>query len=264
MPADRPESVRALSIRDVDTIIAVVIFDNDMVPASSTITQALSHGALSSRYTLSWVQSRNPDVRTRFGALGKLARGDYHTALRERVLIPLGMANTSTGKNDEQAAHLATAHRTKLAATKHWDFTEVTVAAGGLRSSLSDMLRFLKANVHPEQSGMADELAIMRQPSKLPECGANPGKYTFVEQCIRFTPVAIVVPMAVIEVCVRGRQWLTRFGPDGLLHFFIMLLPTLAAAIRWGRVPGAATLVLMTFLTWWLWGPTIAWFSELI
>jgi CubicO group peptidase (beta-lactamase class C family) len=43
-----------------------------------------------------------------------------------------------------------------------------------------------------------------------------------------------------------------------------MLLPTLGAAIRWGRISGAVTLLLMTFLTWWLWGPTLAWGWELI
>jgi CubicO group peptidase (beta-lactamase class C family) len=54
--------------------------------------------------------------------------------------------------------------------------------------------------------------------------------------------------------CISGLQWLTEIGPDSFLRFSIMLLPTLGAAIRWGRIPGAVTLVLMTFLAWQLWG----------
>lgn len=40
------------------------------------------------------------------------------------------LLDTSTETNDEQRAQLATAHSKKNKATKHWDFTEVTVAAG--------------------------------------------------------------------------------------------------------------------------------------
>jgi CubicO group peptidase (beta-lactamase class C family) len=191
--------------------------------------------------------------------LGKLAGSDYRKALKERVLIPLGMLDTSAESSDEQSAKLATAHKKKDKATKHWDFTEVTVAAGGVRSSISDMLKFLRANVYPEESGMAEELAMMRQPSKLPECEGKRGKYTFL-----FMPIAYVVFLATFMVCMFGKQWLTQIGRDGFLHFSIMLLPTLGAAIRWGRIPAAVTLVLMTFLTWWLWGATLAWFWELI
>jgi CubicO group peptidase (beta-lactamase class C family) len=191
--------------------------------------------------------------------LGKLAGSDYRTALKERVLIPLGMLSTLTESIDEQTAQLATAHKKKNKATKHWDFTEVTVAAGGVRSSLLDMFKFLRANVYPEESDMAEELAMMREPSKLPECDGNRGKYTFW-----FMPIAYVVILAIYMICMFGKQWLTQIGANGFLHFSIMLLPTLGAAIRWGRIPGAVTLLLMTFLTWWLWGATHAWVWEII
>jgi CubicO group peptidase (beta-lactamase class C family) len=191
--------------------------------------------------------------------LGKLTGSDYRTALKERVLIPLGMLNTSTEAGDEQTAQLATAHKSKNKPTKHWDFTEVTVAAGGVRSSLSEMFKFLRANIYPEQSGMAEELAMMRTPSELPKCDRKPAQYAFW-----LMPVAYVLMLAIFAVCMSGTQWLTQVGRDGLLHFSIMLLPTLVVAIRWGRISGAVSLVLMTLLTWWLWGPTIAWVSELI
>ena len=106
---------------------------------------------------------------------------------------------------------------------------------------------------------MANALAIMRQPSKLPECEGSRGQYTFW-----FIPIAYVVILVIFMICLFGKHWLTQIGPAGFLHFSIMLLTTLGAAIRWGRLSGAVTLVLMTFLTWWLWGTTLAWFSELI
>lgn len=192
-------------------------------------------------------------------ALGKLAGSDYRTALEEQILTPLGMLDTSTEANDAQAERLATSHQKKNKPTKHWDFTEATVAAGGVRSSLLDMFKFLRANVYPEGSGMAEELAMMRAPSELPKCDRNRAQYTFW-----LMPIVYVLMLAIFAVCLSGRQWLTQIGRDGLLHFSIMLLPTLVIAIRWGRIPGAVTLILMTFLTWWLWGPTIAWISELI
>ena len=55
------------------------------------------------------------------------------------------------------------------------------------------MRKFLRANVYPEQSGMADELAMMRQPSKLPECeGGDRGGYTFW-----FMPIGYVVVLVI-------------------------------------------------------------------
>lgn len=195
-------------------------------------------------------------------ALGKLAGSDYPTALKERVLIPLGMRNTSCEASGEQTSQLATAHKKKNKPTKHWDFTEVTVAAGGVRSSLSDMLKFLRANVYPAESGLADELALMREPSKLPLCEGRRGQSTIR---LWFRAMADFGILAIIcAVVLFGKHWLTQIGPNGFLHLSIMLLPTFAATIHGGRISAAVTFLCMMFLTWWLWGPTAFWGAELI
>ncbi len=191
--------------------------------------------------------------------LGKLAGSDYRTALKERVLIPLGMLDTSTGSCDEQRAQLATSHKTKNKTTKHWDFTDVTVAAGGVRSSLSDMFRFLRANVHPTTSELADEIMMMRQPSNLPQYESN-----FVKYLGWFIPIGYVVVLAIFVVSLFGLQRLVQIGSDSLLCFSIMVLPTIGASMRWGRIAGAVTLILMTMLAWWLWEPSISWGAYLI
>lgn len=128
---------------------------------------------------------------------------------------------------------------------------------GAVPSSLADMLKFLRANVYPEKSGVADELAAMRQSSKLPERIRR-------QQWLWIGAIAEVAGLAIYKTFMSGAHWLTQIEPDGLLHLSIMLLPTLGVTIRWGRIAGAVTLLLMTVLTWCLWGPTLAWFPELI
>jgi CubicO group peptidase (beta-lactamase class C family) len=193
-------------------------------------------------------------------ALGKLAGSDYRTALKERVLIPLGMLSTSTESSAEQAAQLATAHKKQNKPTGHWDFTEATVAAGGVRSSLSDMFKFLRTQISPATSGLTDEIVLMRQPSQLPESGSRSGTYIGW-----LGPIWYLAMLAIFEIVLTsfrtsifGEQRLTETGLGGLPAFSLMLLPTMAAACFWGRAAGSVMLGLMTVLTWWLWGGSIA------
>lgn len=185
--------------------------------------------------------------------LGKLAKSDYRTALNERVLSPLEMHHTTTESSDKLTTELATPHKSKDKPTKHWDFTEVTVAAGGVRSSLSDMFKFLRANVYLNESGMADELAMMRQPSNLPKCRSSRQWWNLLS-----VPILYVAVLAVFKIYMSGWAWLTQIGPAGFSSFLLMLLPTVGASYGWGRIPGAVTLCLMTLLTWWLWRDYIA------
>lgn len=192
-------------------------------------------------------------------ALGKIAGSDFHAALKERVLIPLGMLDTTSKSGDTQTGLLASAHQKKNKATKHWDFTEVTAGAGAVRSSLSEMFKFLHANVYPGQSSLGDELAMMRRPSNLPECGHH---FDAGAAIFSFLPLAYFVQLLIFMIAMFGLQGMTRIGPTGLVHFSIMLLPTLWAVTRRGRIAGTVTLALMTLLTWWLWGLSHALFSE--
>lgn len=195
-------------------------------------------------------------------ALGKLAGSDYRVALKERVLIPLGMLDTSTESNSEQSPRLATAHKRKDKPTKHWDFTEVTVAAGGVRSPLPDMLKFLRANVRPETSTLSEEFRMMRETSDLPHHeGRNPKRLSWLGWLL---PLGYVAALALFELYLHGTKWLARGGLDGLLFFSLMLFPTLAAACYGGRIASTATLALMTLLTWSFWGAGVPTFIVLV
>lgn len=177
--------------------------------------------------------------------LGKLAGSDYRTALKEKVLIPLGLPGVSSGLDEAHTAELATAYKKKNTRAKHWDFTEVTVAAGGLRASLQQMLKFLRVNLYPAKTAMADALTQMQAPSNLPECEASSNRNGSLR-----APIVYVTVLAVVMLWMHGSRWLTEFAPGGFPAFLIMLLPAIAVS-RWkGRIAGVTTLILATIATW--------------
>lgn len=226
----------------------------DMTNPYAHCGQQMLYACLSRMKSVRTIGSRM--VYSNFGVgllghvLGKLAGGDYRTALKERVLIPWGMLDTETEATAGQAERLAEVYKKKGRATNRWDFTEVTVAAGGVRSTLSDMLKFLRMNVSPEQSGMATELAMMRETSPLPECEV--GRSWSLLRWL--PPIGFLVLLVIVELSVSGWGWLTQATPSGFGAFLITLVPTLVVSCGWGRVPGAVTLGLVTLLSWGLWG----------
>jgi CubicO group peptidase (beta-lactamase class C family) len=82
------------------------------------------------------------------GLLGRLlalrAGKTYEALLRERVLDPLDMSATGVALNAAMRAHLASGHNVDGDVVANWNF-DALAGAGGLRSSLADMLRYLGA-----------------------------------------------------------------------------------------------------------------------
>ncbi len=106
-------------------------------------------------------------------ALGKVAGSDFHQSLKQRVLVPLQLGDTATETGGEAPDQLATAYQKQGKPVKHWDFSECTAAAGGVRSSLRDMTRFLRACIFPGETKLADEIELMQEPSNLPNGRPN-------------------------------------------------------------------------------------------
>lgn len=100
-------------------------------------------------------------------ALAYRAGGDYETALRRRVLAPLGMDDTAITLSPALAARFSVGHTGDLAPTAHWDLP-VLAAAGGLRSSADDLLKLLAAELGyvetPLKTAMAEQL-VPRRPA---------------------------------------------------------------------------------------------------
>ncbi len=124
-------------------------------------TEAMLYDFLSS-YEL----PRDVDAQAEYSNLGAgllglvLARHlgmSYEEAVRERILAPLGMDRTGIRLSPEMQASLSVGHDAGGDAVPLWDITTLA-GAGGLRSDLADMLRFVQASVGEAESEI--ELAL--------------------------------------------------------------------------------------------------------
>lgn len=96
------------------------------------------------------------------GLLGDLLGRAYGqrlgVVLVSRILDPLGMTHTGFGDGTRLLPGYAHGQ-----AMPHWHFGALAGAAG-LRSSLGDLLRFVQANLMPQQSPLRAALLLSRQP----------------------------------------------------------------------------------------------------
>ena len=87
------------------------------------------------------------------GILGNILCKQYGTSyealVKKKVCQPLGMNNTTIKFSDFHKKHLATGH-SKGEAVQNWDFQDATAGQGALRSTLSDMMKFMRYNLRPE------------------------------------------------------------------------------------------------------------------
>jgi len=92
-----------------------------------------------------------------YGLLGHvLARAagmSYRDLLQERILVPLEMDQTGYGLDGDLAEWMVWGHKYGRA-VPYWRGTEAIEGAGGLRSSLTDMLTYLKANIGPPETAL--------------------------------------------------------------------------------------------------------------
>jgi D-alanyl-D-alanine-carboxypeptidase/D-alanyl-D-alanine-endopeptidase len=79
-------------------------------------------------------------------ALAQRAKTSYRDLVIERILVPLGMKDTRIALSPSMQTRLAQGHNGKAQPTPNWDFP-MLAGAGALRSTASDMLHFLKANL---------------------------------------------------------------------------------------------------------------------
>lgn len=94
-----------------------------------------------------------------FGLLGEalaVRSGESYPALvREEVTGPLGLKDTTVSLSPEQQARFLPGHDAQHRPAKAWDFDSLA-GCGAIRSTASDMLTYLEANLHPEKVKPAD------------------------------------------------------------------------------------------------------------
>ena len=98
-------------------------------------------------------------------ALAQRTGLDYGTLVRLRILQPLGMSSTAITLSPELRDRMATGHDPGLNPVASWDFPALP-GAGGLRSTTSDLLTFLAAELGykatPLKAAMAMQLSVTR------------------------------------------------------------------------------------------------------
>lgn len=96
----------------------------------------------------------------------------YESLVRREVCLPLGLRDTTTAPDAAQAARVAQGYRALWRCrnwvvalrSAPWFLGNNLSAAGGLRSTAADMLKYLKANMHPEGQPLEQALRRSHQP----------------------------------------------------------------------------------------------------
>jgi CubicO group peptidase (beta-lactamase class C family) len=115
---------------------------------------------------------RRPGERVRYSNLGagllgqaleRAAEQPYERLVRERICLPLGMRDTLVTPSDEQAARLAVGHTRRGRPVPRFEVSALA-GAGALRSTATDMLRFLGATLDPASTPLAAPLERIQRP----------------------------------------------------------------------------------------------------
>jgi serine-type D-Ala-D-Ala carboxypeptidase/endopeptidase len=105
-----------------------------------------------------------------YGLLGQALAPDYDRAIISRISIPLAMNSTHIALASEEKARLAAGHDDHLSLARPSDFGALA-AAGALRSSANDLLKFLSAFLGYRKTPLAPAMAAMldvRRPTTQP------------------------------------------------------------------------------------------------
>lgn len=90
-----------------------------------------------------------------FGLLGWLLSKrlgvSLHEALVEHIFKPLAMTNSGTVTDRQPPGELLPVYSHKGKPVPHWDFLDAMGGAGGVRSTMNDMLNYLEAYLHPHE-----------------------------------------------------------------------------------------------------------------
>jgi CubicO group peptidase (beta-lactamase class C family) len=176
-------------------------------------------------------------------ALGLKAGKPFDELLTERVLRPLGMTDTAVSLTDDQTARMAQGHDEKGKPTSNWT-TPALGGAGALRSTVAEMLVYLRANLHPADTPLRDALETCHTPRPV--------------AWWRRVPVGLwlaVLLAALSAVC----QWWFPVPPGRWQFLALVLLPPAVCWTWKGFWSGVWAAVLVWAGTLALWGESFGW-----
>ena len=104
--------------------------------------------------------------------LAQLSGSDYSTLEYQSVSQPLGLIDTSETLSDDQRIRLAQGYRYDGSLAPYFPESGTMSSAGYLHSTLTDMTRFLIANMQPDSTPLASSLKLAQT---MQAEGRNPG-----------------------------------------------------------------------------------------
>ncbi|GAA2236102.1 MULTISPECIES: serine hydrolase domain-containing protein [Kitasatospora] len=144
--------------------------------------------------------------------LARAAQAEYGELLAERVLRPLGLTGTGTGDFDATMANRASGHR-RGRTVPDWHF-QALAPAGALHSCGADLLTFLRAQLHPGQTPLAEALRATQRPRHSLPDGAGP-------VCLGWNH----------RITRRGRTVLSHAGATGGFTGYLAVSPDAGAGV---------------------------------
>lgn len=94
--------------------------------------------------------------------LARAVGSSYEEIVRERILNPLGMNNTSIRLSTGMRQWLVRGHSRSGEVVSNWDFATLE-GAGALRSDVTDMLKFIAANTGPAESPLEETIRVSHE-----------------------------------------------------------------------------------------------------
>jgi CubicO group peptidase (beta-lactamase class C family) len=98
--------------------------------------------------------------------LARRAGTDYATLVHTRITGPLGMTDTAILATPAMRARVAQGHSESLKPVSSWDQPGAYAAAGGLKSTVNDMLTFAAANLGLRPSPVLTAMQRSQQPNE--------------------------------------------------------------------------------------------------
>jgi len=96
--------------------------------------------------------------------LGIINGTTYEKLLKDKLLNVLKMDNTSLFLTDKQKKNLAPGHKIDGTETPNWNFTDCLQGAGGIKSTLLDMFKYMEANLGLTDSPLHEAMVLTHEP----------------------------------------------------------------------------------------------------
>ena len=125
------------------------------------------HDALSQTQLKRDIGDKDKYANYGFGLLGylltRIAEMDYAALIAQRICGPLGMADTYVKVPSEHQGRFAQGHAPGGLPAREWQIGPGLGAAGVIRSTADDMVRYATANLRPESSPLAKAVRLAQE-----------------------------------------------------------------------------------------------------